>query len=34
MTTDGSGQVTAEELAHGHRLRPPTSVPATATATA
>jgi hypothetical protein len=34
MTTDGSGQVTAEELAHGHRLRPPTSVPAMPTATA
>ena len=32
MTTDGSGQVSAEELAHGHRLRPPTSVPETATA--
>jgi hypothetical protein len=34
MTTDGSGQITAEELAHGHRLRPPTSVPAAATAVA
>ncbi len=27
MTTDGSGQITPQERARGHRLRPPTSVP-------